>query len=146
MEWRRTHFCGVVTEELAGQEVVVNGWVNRRRDLGGMIFVDLRDRFGLVQIVFDPNNLDEGVFAQAEKLRGEFVVAVRGTVQLRPEGQANPNLKTGKIEIHARDLTILSAAKTPPFEIDRAEDVDESLRLKYRYLHLRRKSYRMRLS
>ena len=139
MEWRRTHFCGVVTEELAGQEVVVNGWVNRRRDLGGMIFVDLRDRFGLVQIVFDPNNLDEGVFAQAEKLRGEFVVAVRGTVQLRPEGQANPNLKTGKIEIHARDLTILSAAKTPPFEIDRAEDVDESLRLKYRYLHLRSK-------
>lgn len=139
MEWRRTHFCGVVTEELAGQEVVVNGWVNRRRDLGGMIFVDLRDRFGLVQIVFDPNNLDEGVFAQAEQLRGEFVVAVRGTVQLRPEGQANPNLKTGKIEIHARDLTILSAAKTPPFEIDRAEDVDESLRLKYRYLHLRSK-------
>ncbi|NLM39529.1 MAG: aspartate--tRNA ligase [Firmicutes bacterium] len=139
MDWRRTHFCGAVTEELAGQEVVVNGWVNRRRDLGGMIFVDLRDRFGLVQIVFDPNLLDDGVFAQAEKLRGEFVVSVRGIVQLRPEGQANPNLKTGKVEIHARDLTILSAAKTPPFEINRAEDVDESLRLKYRYLHLRSK-------
>ncbi|HHT73101.1 MAG TPA: aspartate--tRNA ligase [Firmicutes bacterium] len=137
MEWRRTHFCGVVTEELAGQEVTLNGWVNRRRDLGGMIFVDLRDRFGLIQIVFDPSNLSEEVFAQAEQLRSEFVIAVQGLVQLRPEGQANPHLPTGKVEVHARNLTILSQAKTPPFEIERAEAVDESLRLKYRYLHLR---------
>lgn len=139
MEWRRTHFCGVVTEELAGQEVILNGWVNKRRDLGGMIFVDLRDRFGLIQIVFDPNQLEASAFSEAEQLRSEFVIAVRGTVQLRPEGQANTNLKTGKVEVHASDLTILSHAKTPPFQIDRAEDVDESLRLKYRYLHLRSK-------
>ena len=111
MEWRRTHFCGVVTEELAGQEVTLNGWVNRRRDLGGMIFVDLRDRFGLIQIVFDPSNLSEEVFAQAEQLRSEFVIAVQGLVQLRPEGQANPHLPTGKVEVHARNLTILSQAK-----------------------------------
>ncbi|MGI6148845.1 MAG: aspartate--tRNA ligase [Firmicutes bacterium] len=139
MEWRRTHFCGTVTEELAGQKVILNGWVNRRRDLGGMIFVDLRDRFGLIQIVFDPGNMPRDEFAQAEQLRSEFVIAVRGTVQLRPEGQANPNLATGKVEVHAHNLMILSPAKTPPFEIDRADDVDESLRLKYRYLHLRSK-------
>lgn len=139
MAWRRTHFCGSVTEALAGQEVTLNGWVNRRRDLGGMIFVDLRDRFGLIQIVFDPSSLDQEVFAQAEQLRSEFVIAVQGVVQRRPEGQENPNLKTGKVEVHARNLIILSPAKTPPFEIDRADDVDESLRLKYRYLHLRSK-------
>ena len=79
MDWRRTHFCGAVTEELAGQEVVVNGWVNRRRDLGGMIFVDLRDRFGLVQIVFDPNLLDDGVFAQAEKLAVSLLCQCAGS-------------------------------------------------------------------
>lgn len=138
-DWKRTHHCGQLTRELLNQEVVLNGWVNRRRDLGQVIFIDLRDRSGLVQIVLDPEILGSEQFAIAGNLRNEFVVSVTGKVMARPEGQANPNLPTGEVELHVTDLKLLAEAKTPPFHIHQADDVDESLRLKYRYLHLRSK-------
>ncbi len=139
MIWQRTHYCSEVTKELAGQTVTLNGWVNRRRDLGGLIFIDLRDRSGLVQIVCSPETLAEEQYRAAEGLRQEYVVSVSGTVQLRPEGQANPNLASGEIEVNVQSLRILAESKTPPFPIDRQEDVDDSLLLKYRYLDLRRR-------
>ena len=138
MIWQRTHYCSEVTKELAGQTVTLNGWVNRRRDLGGLIFIDLRDRSGLVQTVCSPETLAEEQYRAAEGLRQEYVVSVSGTVQLRPEGQANPNLASGEIEVNVQSLRILAESKTPPFPIDRQEDVDDSLLLKYRYLDLRR--------
>ncbi|HHT36464.1 MAG: aspartate--tRNA ligase [Candidatus Wallacebacter cryptica] len=139
MSWKRTHHCSAVNKDLAGQTVTLNGWVNRRRDLGGLIFIDLRDRSGLVQIVCSPEILSAEQFETAEKLRQEFVVAVTGTVQPRPEGQVNPDLASGEIEVHVQSLQILAESKTPPFHIDRVEDVDDSLLLKYRYLNLRHK-------
>ena len=139
MIWQRTHYCSEVTKELAGQTVTLNGWVNRRRDLGGLIFIDLRDRSGLVQTVCSPETLAEEQYRAAEGLRQEYVVSVSGTVQLRPEGQANPNLASGEIEVNVQSLRILAESKTPPFPIDRQEDVDDSLLLKYRYLDLRRR-------
>ncbi|MDR3288089.1 MAG: aspartate--tRNA ligase [Peptococcaceae bacterium] len=120
-----------------GQTVQLLGWVQRRRDHGGVIFVDLRDRSGMVQVVFHPDMSADG-FAAAEKLRNEFVVAVTGAVRQRPAGQENPNLSTGQIEIVATALHILNGAKTPPFYIQDQLDVDETLRLKHRYLDLRR--------
>lgn len=138
-EWKRTHHCGDVQRHLVGQSVTLNGWVNRRRDLGQVIFVDLRDRSGLVQIVLDPEVLGAEQFALAERLRSEFVISVQGVVMDRPEGQVNGSMKTGEVELHVSNLTLLSEAKTPPFHIHQASDVDESLRLKYRYLHLRSK-------
>ncbi|NLJ74614.1 MAG: aspartate--tRNA ligase [Firmicutes bacterium] len=137
VDWKRTHYCGTINEELAGRDVTLNGWVNRRRDLGGMIFVDLRDRSGLVQVVLNPETLGAEQFAVAEKLRNEYVVSVSGVVNLRPQGQENPNMETGYVEVNVTKLTILAEAKTPPFQIDKADQVDESIRLKYRYLHLR---------
>jgi len=139
MNWKRTHNCGEVTKALTGQVVTLNGWVNRRRDLGGLIFIDLRDRSGLVQIVCSPETLSEEQYRAAEGLRQEFVVAVSGVVQPRPEGQANPNLATGEVEVNVQSLQILAESKTPPFPIDRAADVDDTLLLKYRYLDLRRR-------
>ena len=136
-KWKRTHHCGHLGKDCKGQRVILNGWVNRRRDLGQVIFVDLRDRSGLVQIVLDPEVLGPEQFAAAERLRSEFVISVQGTVMERPEGQANPNMKTGEVELHVSTLIVLAEAKTPPFQIHQATDVDESLRLKYRYLHLR---------
>ena len=136
-DWKRTHYCGKINEELVGQTVTLNGWVNRRRDLGGMIFVDLRDRSGIVQVVLNPETLGEEQFALAERLRSEYVVSMTGVVSVRPKGQENPNMETGYVEVNVTDLTILAEAKTPPFQIDKAAEVDESLRLKYRYLHLR---------
>ncbi|HHX01507.1 MAG TPA: aspartate--tRNA ligase [Firmicutes bacterium] len=138
MSWKRTHYCGEVTKEFVAKVVTLNGWVNRRRDLGGLIFIDLRDRSGLVQIVCSPETLTAEQYRTAEGLRQEFVVSVSGLVQLRPEGQANPNLASGEIEINVQSLQILAESKTPPFPVDRAEDVDDSLLLKYRYLDLRR--------
>jgi len=120
-----------------GREVHLLGWVQRRRDHGGVIFVDLRDRSGVVQVVFNPD-LPGGGFAAAERLRNEFVVSVSGVVRRRPEGQDNPNLATGRIEVVAASLEILNGAKTPPFYIQDGLDVDETLRLKHRYLDLRR--------
>lgn len=138
-DWKRTINCGEVTKAHEAKTITLNGWVNRRRDLGKLIFVDLRDRSGLVQIVFDPEVLGPEQFSSAEKLRSEFVISVQGTVRARPEGSANLNLPTGEIEVEVTSLKILAEAKTPPFPIHQAGDVDESLRLKYRYLHLRSK-------
>lgn len=137
--WKRTHHCGDLRKEHGGTLVTLNGWVNRRRDLGQVIFVDLRDRSGLVQIVLDPEVLGAEQFLVAESLRSEFVISVQGEVVARPEGQVNSNMLTGEIELHVTKLTLLAEAKTPPFPIHQAADVDESLRLKYRYLSLRSK-------
>ncbi|NLO98442.1 MAG: aspartate--tRNA ligase [Peptococcaceae bacterium] len=126
-----------LNKEMAGESVRLLGWVQTRRDHGGVIFVDLRDRSGLVQVVFNPDMADNG-FALAEKLRSEYVVEIKGKVRLRPEGSENPNMQTGEIEVIAEELKILNRAKTPPFYIQDNIDVDESVRLKYRYMDLRR--------
>ena len=139
MSWKRTYHCGTISKELVGQTVTLNGWVNRRRDLGGLIFIDLRDRSGLVQIVCSPETLTADQYRRAEKLRQEFVLSVTGIVQPRPEGQTNPELASGEVEVQVQSLQILAESKTPPFHIDRVEDVDDSLLLKYRYLNLRQK-------
>ena len=135
---KRTHHCGELRESEVGQEVVVCGWVSRRRDHGGLIFVDLRDRSGYVQVVYDEAKMNDGTFHKAESLRSEFVIAVRGSVRARSEDTVNPKMETGKIEIVCSELRILNKAKTPPFYIQDDLDVDEMLRLKYRYLDLRR--------
>jgi len=137
----RSHYCGQVNEKLVGQEVAVAGWVHRRRDHGGVIFVDLRDREGLLQIVIDPDN--KAQFAEAEKLRNEFVVKVRGLVRERPAGTANANLASGKVELLARELTTLNRSEPLPFQLD--ENVSEEIRLKYRYIDLRREDMSRRL-
>lgn len=138
---KRTHNATDLDTSFIGQEVVLNGWVDTRRDHGGLIFVDLRDRSGLIQIVFSPE-VDMESFRLAEQIRGEYVIAVKGKVTARPEATENPNLKTGKIEVYASEMEILNRAKTPPFYIKDNLDVDESLRLKYRYLDLRRPEMR----
>ena len=130
----RSHYCGQVDETLIGQEVEVCGWVHRRRDHGGVIFVDLRDREGLLQVVFDPDRAE--IFAEAERIRGEYVLKVKGLVRNRPEGQVNPTMRTGQVEVLAHELEVLNRAETPPFHHD--EQANEELRLKYRYLDLRR--------
>ncbi|MCY0877776.1 MAG: aspartate--tRNA ligase [Firmicutes bacterium] len=135
MNLGRTHYAAEINESLIGQDVQVAGWVHRRRDHGGLLFVDLRDRTGLVQLVSQPS--DAG-FALLDRVRAEYVVQVRGTVRARPEGMVNPELASGRVEIVPQEVWLLSSAKTPPFSIVEAEDVDELLRLKYRYLDLRR--------
>jgi len=130
----RTHYCGQVDESEIGEEISVCGWVHRRRDHGGVIFVDLRDREGLLQIVFDPDRAE--IFTEAERIRGEYVLAVKGLVRQRPEGTINPNMKTGQVEVLAHELITLNDSETPPFHHD--EHANEELRLKYRYLDLRR--------
>ena len=135
---KRTHHCGELRESEVGKEVTVCGWVSRRRDHGGLIFVDLRDRSGYVQVVYDEAKMGEGTFHKAESLRSEFVIAVRGNVRARSEDTVNPKMETGTIEIVCSELRILNKAKTPPFYIQDDLDVDEMLRLKYRYLDLRR--------
>jgi aspartyl-tRNA synthetase len=137
----RTHYCGNVDEKLTSQEVTVAGWVHRRRDHGGVIFVDLRDREGLVQVVFDPDSKD--VFSEAERLRSEFVIQVKGKVRSRPAGTVNANLKSGQVELLARELTVLNRSEPLPFQLD--EHVSEEVRLKYRYLDLRREVMTRRL-
>jgi aspartyl-tRNA synthetase len=137
MEIKRTHHCAELTIEQVGSEVVLFGWVQKRRDLGGVIFVDLRDRSGLVQIVFNPE-FHEASHEQADRLRSEYVVAVKGTIVQRSAETVNPKMVTGQIEVHVSELTILNEAKTPPFFIEDDVDVDENIRLKYRYLDLRR--------
>ncbi|AXM89669.1 aspartate--tRNA ligase [Anoxybacillus ayderensis] len=133
----RTHYCGEVTDQAIGQTVRLKGWVQKRRDLGGLIFIDLRDRTGIVQIVFSPDVSKEALQV-AETIRSEYVLDVEGKVVQREEGQVNPNLPTGTVEVHATHVTILSEAKTPPFPISDKTDVSEDVRLKYRYLDLRR--------
>ena len=130
----RTHYCGQVEQSLIGEHVEVCGWVHRRRDHGGVIFIDLRDREGLLQVVFDPDRAE--IFAEAERIRGEFVLKVKGLVRERPEGTINPNMTTGHVEVLAHELEVLNRSETPPFHHD--ETVNEELRLTYRYLDLRR--------
>jgi aspartyl-tRNA synthetase len=130
----RSHYCGQVDQSLIGETVTVCGWVHRRRDHGGVIFVDLRDREGLLQVVFDPDR--ESIFAEAERIRSEFVLRVTGVVRERPAGTINENMATGHVEVLAHELEVLNRAETPPFHHD--EHANEELRLKYRYLDLRR--------
>jgi aspartyl-tRNA synthetase len=137
----RTHHCGLVDESLTGKVVTVAGWAQRRRDHGGVIFVDLRDREGLLQIVFDPDKA--GVFAMAERVRSEFVLRVTGLVRTRPPGTANPNLKSGQVEVLCQELEILNRCEPLPFQLD--ETVSEEVRLRFRYLDLRREEMRERL-
>lgn len=136
-EMRSTHNCGELNAKQIGKEVVLMGWVQRRRDHGGVIFVDLRDREGITQVVFNPAT-DKKIHEKAHDLRGEYVIAVRGVVDARPEGMVNPGLRTGEIEITVVELKILNTAKTPPFLIEEQIDVSESIRLKYRHIDLRR--------
>jgi aspartyl-tRNA synthetase len=139
----RSHYCGQVDDKLIGQEVTVAGWVHRRRDHGGVIFVDLRDREGLLQIVFDPDAA--AIFKEAERLRSEFVIKVKGRVRERPAGTVNQNLASGRVELLAQELELLNRSEPLPFQLD--ETVGEEVRLKYRYLDLRREvmSQRLRL-
>jgi len=133
---QRTHACGEVSEHHVGSKAIIKGWVQRRRDLGGLIFVDVRDRTGIVQVVFGDTAPE--ALAIAEKIRSEYVVEIEGEVVLRDESQVNPNIKTGKIEVVASNITIINEAKTPPFPIEDKVEIGEETRLKYRYLDLRR--------
>ncbi|TLS53579.1 aspartate--tRNA ligase [Paenibacillus antri] len=133
----RTHKCGTLTKANVGETVVLNGWVQRRRDLGGVLFIDLRDRSGLMQIVFNPAFSGEAL-ETADKCRNEYVVAVKGKVVERDPSTVNPNLPTGEIEVQVTEIEVFNGAKTPPFFIEDGVEVDESVRLKYRYLDLRR--------
>jgi aspartyl-tRNA synthetase len=137
----RTHYCGQVNESLTGKLVTVAGWAHRRRDHGGVIFVDLRDREGLLQIVFDPDKA--AVFAMAERVRNEFVLKVTGLVRVRPPGTANTHLKSGQVEVLCHELEILNRSEPLPFQLD--EHVSEEVRLRYRYIDLRREDMRERL-
>ncbi|NNG07307.1 MAG: aspartate--tRNA ligase, partial [Desulfobacteraceae bacterium] len=136
-DWKRTHHCGSLRSEDVRQEVTLMGWVNSRRDLGNLIFIDLRDREGITQIVFDPQ-VDEKSHGRAHILRNEWVMAVRGKVAPRLDGQENPSLPTGAIEVKVENLKILNRTETPPYQVDGMVDASETLRLKYRYLELRR--------
>jgi aspartyl-tRNA synthetase len=132
----RTHYCGHVNESLIDSTVELCGWVHRRRDHGGVIFIDLRDREGLVQVVIDPDT--EAAFANAERCRSEYVLRIKGLVRHRPEGTVNEDLASGKIEVLGKELEILNSAKTPPFPLDEETEVREEVRLRYRYVDLRR--------
>ena len=136
-DWKRTAACGDILEALVGQTVTLNGWVNRNRDQGGIIFLDLRDRSGVVQVVVDGSDAPDAL-AVAERVRSEYCLSITGTVRRRPEGTEKAELATGAFEVAATSIEVLNAAKTPPFPIAEDKDVDEMLRLKYRYLDLRR--------
>src|SRR5438132_10913274 len=131
----RTEYCGFTDTRYLGQGVTLFGWAHRRRDHGGVIFIDLRDREGLVQVVCDPDRPE--TFAAADRVRHEFVLRVKGVVRRRPEGTLNPNLRSGEVEVLAHELEILNASVTPPFMIDE-EHLSEEVRLEHRFLDLRR--------
>lgn len=135
---KRSIYCGLVTEELVGKEITLYGWVQKRRDHGGVIFIDLRDREGVMQVVFNPQH-NQAAFEIADTLRSEYVIEVTGTVALRGEGLANPNLKTGSMELEVHQVELLSKAKTPPIYIEDDKVASDELRMKYRYLDMRRK-------
>nr|MCU0602944.1 aspartate--tRNA ligase [Desulfobacterales bacterium] len=136
-DMRRTHTCGQLGAGDEGRDVVLMGWVLRRRDHGGVIFIDLRDREGITQVVFNPEVAPEA-HAKAESIRSEYVLGVCGRVQRRPEGMVNPNLATGAIEVLASELRILNTAQTPPFLVEDSVEISETTRLKYRHIDLRR--------
>ena len=135
---KRSIYCGLVTEELVGKEITLQGWVQKRRDHGGVIFIDLRDREGVMQVVFNPQH-NQAAFEIADTLRPEYVIEVTGTVALRGEGLTNPNLKTGTMELEVHDVELLAKAKTPPIYIEDDKVASDELRMKYRYLDMRRK-------
>ena len=132
----RSHYCGDVNAAAIDSEITVCGWVHRRRDHGGVIFVDLRDRSGLLQVVFDPD--EPSIFETAERLRGEFVIQVTGRVRARPEGTVNANLASGEVEVYTTSLKVLNASETPPLQLDETENVGDAARLRYRYVELRK--------
>ncbi|MCK5192745.1 MAG: aspartate--tRNA ligase, partial [Desulfobulbaceae bacterium] len=134
---KRSHNCSMLRADNLGEEVVLMGWILRRRDHGGVIFIDLRDRWGITQVVFNPE-LNAEVHAKAHDLRSEWVIGIRGKVAERPEGMRNDKLKTGDIEVLVDEIRILNVSKTPPFPLDEDTDVSDNLRLTYRYLDLRR--------
>lgn len=134
---KRTTYCGLVTESYIGQEVILKGWVQKRRDLGGLIFIDLRDREGIVQIVFNPD-FSQDALEIAESIRSEYVIEVKGKVTARDEAVVNSKIKTGKIEVQVAEVNIINKSETPPFQIEAETDISEDVRLKYRYLDLRR--------
>ncbi len=134
---KRTEYCGLITEAYIGQEITIKGWINRRRDLGGLIFIHLRDREGIMQIVFNQEKNAE-LFELAESMRHEYIIEATGTVVLREEDQVNPNIGTGTIELEVTEAAILAKAKTPPFTIDDDQPVADELRMKYRYMDLRK--------
>lgn len=137
-DYQRTHHLGALRKEDIGAKVTLSGWVNRRRDHGGLIFIDLRDRFGITQLVFDPKK-NAAMHTEAENLRAEWVISIHGEVIPRTEGMTNPKMATGEIEVIVEDMGILSQAINPPFSIYEEDiDVNEELRLKYRYLDIRR--------
>lgn len=133
----RTHFCNDLGIKNVGEQVTLMGWVLRRRDHGGVIFVDLRDRRGITQVVFNPE-INPEVHAKAHQIRSEWVLAVQGKVEARPGDMANPKLATGAIEVLAGELRLLNSSETPPFPLDEDVEVSDNLRLQYRYLDLRR--------
>ena len=138
----RTHYCGELGSQQLDQDISVCGWINRRRDHGGVIFVDLRDNKGMLQVVFDPDDAD--MFARAETLRNEFVIRVDGRLRVRPEGTCNPEMATGEVELLAQSLDILNPSETPPFQLD-DDDVHDDNRLKFRYVDLRRPEMQVRM-
>lgn len=142
--WKRTHYCGQLTAKDIGHEVILMGWALRRRDHGGLIFIDLRDREGIAQVVFDPE-VNGPAHAIAESVRSEFVLAVKGKVIPRPEGTVNPNMKTGEVEIQVLECKLLNRSKPLPFMLDEHSDVNENIRLKYRYLDMRRPQLQQKL-
>ena len=137
----KTINCGDVRSEHIGKTITIAGWVHRRRDHGNLIFIDLRDREGIVQVVFNPEQAAEA-HRTAESLRNEWVVQVTGRVSTRPEGSENVDLATGKIEVHAEQMVVFNESKTPPFYVNEESEVDELLRMKYRYIDIRRPSMR----
>ncbi|PCH58372.1 MAG: aspartate--tRNA ligase, partial [SAR86 cluster bacterium] len=139
----RSQYCGNLNETYVDQEVTLCGWVHKRRDHGGVIFLDVRDREGIAQVVFDPDTVES--FAIAEGVRSEFVVQITGKVRLRPDGTINKDMRTGKIEVLGKVLTVLNAAKTPPIQLDEHTEVSEEIRLRYRYIDLRRPEMAERL-
>jgi len=132
----RSHYCGQLNESLEGQEITLCGWVHRRRDHGGVIFLDIRDREGLAQVVFDPDRAD--TFAIADRVRSEYVVKLTGKVRARPAGAVNPNMASGAIEVLGYELEVLNESETPPFPLNEYSDVGEETRLRYRFIDLRR--------
>lgn len=139
----RSHYCGELNASLIDETVTISGWVHRRRDHGGVIFLDVRDRAGITQVVFDPDAPDS--FNIADRVRSEYVIEVTGRVRARPEGTVNPNMATGEIELLGKEITVLNAAKTPPFPLDEYSDVGEDVRLRYRFMDLRRPEMQQKL-
>ena len=139
----RSHYCGDLRASESGQEVEIYGWVHRRRDHGGVIFLDVRDRTGVLQVVFDPD--EEESFALADSVRNEYVLMAKGRVRPRPEGTVNPDMPTGEVEVLGKELKILNAAKTPPFQLDEYSEAGEDIRLRYRYMDLRRPEMQQRM-